>query len=79
MPNGKPGDHPINDIVDHGLEVFSREADELVRELARLVPRDRMWGLMDWLSPPRLPELTQELHRLVEMFRDDARGRGWDV
>ena len=34
MPNGKAGDHPFTDIVNHRLSVFSSEIDQLVQELA---------------------------------------------
>jgi len=33
MPNGKPGDHPLTDIVVHNHEVFGSPVDDLVREL----------------------------------------------
>jgi hypothetical protein len=33
MPNGKPGDHPLTDIVVHGMEVFGTPCDELIREI----------------------------------------------
>jgi len=42
MANGKPGDHPINDIVDHRLPVFSDTIDALVRRLADYLPRERL-------------------------------------
>jgi len=33
MPNGKPGDHPLTDIVKHRLPMFGDEIDEKVRHL----------------------------------------------
>ena len=36
MPNGRPGDHPVTDIVVHGFDKFSPRVDDLVREIARL-------------------------------------------
>lgn len=33
MPNGKPGDHPLTDILVHGFTVFGSELDGLVREI----------------------------------------------
>lgn len=33
MPNGKPGDHPITDIMAHHMEVFGPACDELIREI----------------------------------------------
>ncbi|GAB3754290.1 hypothetical protein [Microlunatus parietis] len=33
MPNGKPGDHPLTDILVHGFTVFGSELDGLIREI----------------------------------------------
>lgn len=33
MPNGKPGDHALTDILVHGFTVFGAELDGLVREI----------------------------------------------
>jgi hypothetical protein len=65
MPNGKPGDDPVSDILVHGLSVFSPEIDELVRRLARVVPRQRLWELVS-LSPASLPELRARLQAELE-------------
>ena len=29
MPNSKPGDHPLTDILDHGRTVYGPEVDDL--------------------------------------------------
>jgi hypothetical protein len=34
--NGKQGDHPLTDIVVHGLDIFSPEIDAKVRHLHEL-------------------------------------------
>jgi hypothetical protein len=36
MVNGKQGDHPLSDIVSHGLDIFSPEIDAKVRDLNEL-------------------------------------------
>jgi hypothetical protein len=38
MPNGKPGDNPVTDVVVWGREVYGTEVDALVREVAALMP-----------------------------------------
>ena len=46
MPNGKPGDHPLTDILGYKTEVYGREADELIRKIGDLCsPRelDEWW------------------------------------
>ena len=40
MANGKPGDHPLTDILVHGTATFSDEVDQLVRDLAP----SGLWG-----------------------------------
>ena len=36
MPNGRPGDHPVNDIVMHGMRVYSPEVDAIIKRLVQL-------------------------------------------
>jgi hypothetical protein len=42
MPNGKPGDHPITDIVKHKIPTYSPEIDALVRKLVELGYADKV-------------------------------------
>jgi hypothetical protein len=77
--NGKPGDHPINDICDHKLPVFSPKADELVREIDQLLPRYRMWDLFDWYSLPPLAELERQLEAKRDELRREAREGGLET
>jgi hypothetical protein len=79
MANGKPGDHPINDIVDHNPQVFSPEIDAMVRQIATLVPRYRMWEMFDWLSPPPVAELEKQVREVLRQLRADAKDRGWEL
>lgn len=39
MPNGKPGDHPLNDLFNHGAHPFPDDIEGMVRELASTDPR----------------------------------------
>jgi hypothetical protein len=79
MANGKPGDHPINDILDHRLPRFSPTIDDLVRRLARVVSRDRLWNMFNWFQPPPLAEFERELRGHVEILEREARERGWEI
>ena len=36
MANGNPGDHPVSDIVSHGLPTYGPEIDGLIREIVAL-------------------------------------------
>jgi hypothetical protein len=78
MANGKPGDHPVSDILDHGLPVFSKRIDRLVRQIAGYVPRDRLWDLFDWFSPPPKREFEAQLEARLAELEADARARGWE-
>ena len=33
MPNGKPGDHPLTDIVVHNARLFGAEIDDKIRQI----------------------------------------------
>ena len=78
MPNGKPGDHPINDILDHRLPVFSSTIDDLVRRIADYLPRERLCELFNWFSPPPKPEFEAELRAKLTALEADAKARGWE-
>lgn len=38
MPDGRPGDHPISDIVVHGETVFGQEPDDCIRRISKGAP-----------------------------------------
>lgn len=38
MPNGKPGDSPLSDMLVHGLHPFPPDMETLLREVLRLRP-----------------------------------------
>jgi hypothetical protein len=33
MPNGRPGDHPLTDIVVHKIATFGAEIDDKIRRI----------------------------------------------
>lgn len=79
--NGKPRDHPLTDIVVHGLPVYGREADELIRRIAELSGMDRLydwwdreigWGAEDDLALRKARERYARLSR-------EARERSWEI
>lgn len=45
--NGKRGEHPLTDILVHGLEVYGPEADELIREVSELSSRRELYEWWD--------------------------------
>jgi hypothetical protein len=58
MPN-EPGDHPLTDLMIHGISVYSPEADALIRDIARYLPGSRLNELFDWFGPPPLGQFTE--------------------
>jgi hypothetical protein len=79
MANGKPGDHPISDILDHRLPVYSKRIDRLVRRIAEYVPRERLWDLFDWFSPPPHREFRAQLEAKLAELEVDSKARGWEL
>ncbi len=81
MVNGKPGDHPLTDILVHELEVYGREADDLIRRIAEL-SSDR--ELNDWwddhigwsCAPAEV--LRKAKARSQDLVRR-AKERGWEI
>ncbi|PQO30657.1 hypothetical protein C5Y96_14420 [Blastopirellula marina] len=33
MPGGKPGDHPLTDLLVHGIRAFPPDMEEMIRRL----------------------------------------------
>jgi hypothetical protein len=57
--NGKPGDHPLTDILGHRLEVFGETADSLIREICQLGGEPQLESRFDLLSiDPRSHDKT---------------------
>lgn len=56
MPNGKPLDHPLTDILYHEFEVFGPACDGLIREIVQLGGTEQMESELDiWRLDPRFP------------------------
>ena len=49
MPNGKPADHQLTDLLVHGIPVFNPRVDALIREIAELGGRDTLERYADEL------------------------------
>jgi hypothetical protein len=42
MPNGKPGDHPVTDVVEYSQELFSPRVNALLRDIAAMGEGDTL-------------------------------------
>jgi hypothetical protein len=51
--NGKPGDHPITDLIIHHIAVFGEPLDTQLRQLGELMSYDRLcdWYQQHWSIP----------------------------
>jgi hypothetical protein len=90
MANGKPGDHPLTDILVHEMEVFGPAADALIREICELGGEAELESRFNLLSidprfprpgrpPPDMASFESRLRRLRDELRADAVRRGWEV
>lgn len=78
MPNGKPGDHPLTDVL-HGSRVYSECADALVREIHAAADERGRAELVRFLEkhdPWSRPDIAQLERALVEMRARIQRERG---
>jgi hypothetical protein len=89
MPNGKPGDHPLTDILVHHMDVFGSPCDDHIREIVRLGGQTELQARFDLyqLDPrfggdlPDLADLGNGLRRLLDELQmrgsqKDASGGG---
>jgi hypothetical protein len=73
MPNGKPGDHPLTDILVHKLRTFSREIDSLIAEIVRLGGRKELERKFNFFSLPPIPEFEKSLREMRERLLSEAK------
>ena len=88
MPNGAPGDSPYTDIVVHKRAVFSAKADDLVREIDKILnklldvnaERD-LWNLLIkyCVHKPNIAELEVILTERKQKLVADAKRRGIEI
>ncbi|MGK0186181.1 MAG: hypothetical protein ACI9R3_001964 [Verrucomicrobiales bacterium] len=77
MPNGKPGDHPITDILTHRHDVYGAEIDGCIRSLSRLMPLSNLHTFFNSLDD-RKPEFRAELEAKLEELQNIAEDSGWE-
>ena len=78
MPNGKPGDNPITDLMIHRIAVFGEPLDTQLRQLGELMSYKRLceWYQSHWTTPA--DQLQPIVSAKLEELRRDARERGWE-
>ena len=75
MPNGNPGDHPITDLMKHGLHSMPEEIEELIKTLWELrspnfSPHDPVWDdiymkASDWEQGRNVAEGKAHLEKRI--------------
>jgi hypothetical protein len=78
MPNGKPDDHPLTDILVHKRSVFSSRIDKTIREIDQLGGRHEILDRIVWFPRPPLPELERALLDSLDRLRQLRREQGWE-
>ena len=43
MTAGGPGDHPLTDVINYDIEMYGKEADQLLKILESLVSPRELW------------------------------------
>ncbi len=79
MPNGSPGDHPLTDLLHYKIDTFSPTADELIRQIAQLVPTYKLHEMFEWWSPPPIEEFEKQLRETLDKLRQEAKDSGWEI
>lgn len=81
MPNGKPGDHPLTDLLVHKLDVYGAEADDLIRRIAELSSRrelDEWWQReISWLPDPN--SIVGKARAHLDELQRRAKESGWET
>jgi hypothetical protein len=81
MPNGKPGDDPITDMLVHGLHPFPADIEAMLREVFSIDPGfpegkrryteqcEWMKNIQQWSRGEQLDEGRVALRELLEYLR----------
>lgn len=84
MPNGKPGDNPLSDLVIHGAHPFPRDIEEMLFRIDSLGRTQHRWPLgenwpfspleFDWergKDHENARRLLKQLIAMLELGRGD--------
>ncbi len=80
MPNSKPGDHPLSDILVYKLEVYGPEADDLIRGISEFSSRYELYewwnSEINWSTDRDLVQRKAEA-RFQELMQRSSQSGGW--
>jgi len=66
MPNGRPGDNPFTDILDHELDQYTERTEKLVKQIIELDGKDEIRNLLWEYHWPKSDDEAKELERKLE-------------
>lgn len=78
MPNGKPHDHPLTDILLHSVHVYGEEADTLIRRIAGMCSRQELYEWWEreigWSSSEHsvVEKARFQLEQLLQRAKEDS-------
>ena len=80
MANGKPGDHPLTDLLQWKHEVYGSETDELIRKISSLSSNrelDEWWEKeIGWECNPK--KALKKAKIFNEALQKKAKESGWE-
>jgi hypothetical protein len=93
VPNGRPGDHPLTDLLDWNSPVFGEPVDSLLRDIAKLGGErilnrppwiEQLWDLWPrWsrsdVKDAEIAALVEPLTALCDQLEAEAKERGWEA
>jgi hypothetical protein len=81
MPNGKPGDDPLLDILVHERQVYGQETDDLIRKIAALSSRRELyeWWEREIGRSPDHSALARKARARLDQLLERAKQSGWEI
>ena len=80
MSAGRPGDHPLTDVLSYGLEVYGKETDDLLKKLGELLSKrelDEFWEMeIGFDCEPK--KAHEKFMEKVIWAEDRAKKSGWE-
>ncbi len=65
MPNGRPGDHPLSDLIHHNIPLYGGEIDKLIKTIARKGKEEQL-AKIQWYDRKDLDTFKEELKRIIK-------------
>lgn len=75
MPNGKPGDSPLSDMLIHGQHPFPADIEEMIRRIHKYDPSllsDLGWEPFDWEVGKNLDDGRKRLRDMLIQLGDEG-------